>query len=250
MNIGVIFAGGVGSRMNSKTKPKQFLLMHGKPIIVHTIDIFNECDAIDAVVVACVENWIPHMEDLVKKFNLNKVRAVVPGGKTAQESAYKALLAAREISGSEQDIVLIHDGVRPMISGKLLKDNIRSVEEFGSSITCVEAKETIIAVDENDKITDIPPRKDIRLARAPQSFYLKDILKAHERAISEGRTDFIDSCTMMRYYGHDLHLISGPTENIKVTTPDDFYTLRALLDARENSQVYGLDYEEQVKNGK
>lgn len=241
MNVGVIFAGGVGVRMNSKVKPKQFLLMHGKPIIVHTIEVFEECDEIDALVVACVAEWIPYMQELIKKYNLYKVKNVVPGGKSAQESAYNGLVAARNFATSDKDIVLIHDGVRPMITGKLLKENIHAVIDYGSSITCVDATETIISVDENNKITDIPPRKNIRLARAPQGFYLKDVLDAHEKAKSENRNDFIDSCSMMRFYGFDLHLILGPSENIKVTTPDDFYTLRALLDARENSQVYGLD---------
>ena len=241
MNIGIIFAGGVGIRMNSKIKPKQFLQMHGKPIIVHTIEVFNECSEIDAIVVACVEDWIPYMEELVWKFHLAKVKSVVPGGKTAQESTYNALLAARKLSATEKDIVLIHDGVRPMITDKLLVENIRAVQEYGSSITCVDAKETIISVGESGKINDIPPRSNIRLARAPQSFYLNDILRAHDLANREKRDDFIDSCSMMRFYGFDLHLITGPSENIKVTTPDDFYTLRALLDARENSQVYGLD---------
>lgn len=243
MNIGIIFAGGVGSRMNSKIKPKQFLLMHGKPIIVHTIDVFNDCEDIDAIVIACLEEWIPYMEELAEKYNLNKVKKIVPGGKTAQDSTFNALCAAREFAKSDKDIVLIHDGVRPMITKKLLEENIRSVKEFGSAITCVEAKETVIAVDNEEKITDVPLRKNIRLARAPQSFFLKDILEAHENARKEHKIDFIDSCTMMKYYGYDLHLIIGPSENIKVTTPDDFYTLRALLDARENSQVYGLENE-------
>ena len=99
----------------------------------------------------------------------------------------------------------------------------------------------ILVVDDEESIDSVPDRSHSRLARAPQSFYLKDILSAHERAIEENKYDFIDSCSMMTYYGHRLYLVDGPQENIKITTPDDFYTMRALLDAREDAQIYGLE---------
>ena len=102
-------------------------------------------------------------------------------------------------------------------------------------------KETVLIVDDDNGIDEVPDRSRSRLARAPQSFWLKDIIGAHRKAIAENRHDFIDSCSMMQYYGHKLYLIDGPFENIKITTPDDFYTMRALLDARENEQIYGLD---------
>ena len=115
------------------------------------------------------------------------------------------------------------------------------VREKGSAITCVKVNETVLEVRDDGKIIDIPTRENSRLARAPQSFWLDDILKAHEKAISEEKYDFIDSCSMMRYYGNDLYLIEGPQDNIKITTPEDFYIMRALLDAKENSQIYGVE---------
>lgn len=178
---------------------------------------------------------------MVNKYNLKKVRKIVPGGKTGQESIYNGLKAAEEVGNRDKDIVLIHDGVCPLINKKTISDNIASVLIHGSAITCVKAKETIVEVDENEGIVDIPDRAQARLARAPQSFYLNDILNAHERAISENRFDFIDSCSMLTHYGKKLYLIDGPQENIKITTPDDFYTTRALLDAKENAQIYGLE---------
>ncbi len=243
MNIAVIFAGGIGSRMKSKTKPKQFLSMHGKPIIIHTLEVFDNNDDIDAIVIACVSDWIDYLKDIVYKYRINKVRKIVPGGSTCQLSIYNGLLAASDIAWADKDtIVLIHDGVRPLITKTTISDNIESVKMFGSAITCVEAKETII-VTKNDVITDIPRRSDVRLARAPQSFFLQDIMDAHKKALADGKNDFIDSCSMMRYYGKQLHLVLGPQENIKVTTQDDFYIMRAVLDAKENSQIYGFDDE-------
>lgn len=241
MKTAVIFAGGVGKRMHSKDIPKQFLKMHGIPIIVHTINLFQDDSEIDTIVIACVHDYIDYMKKLVKKFNLTKVKKVVPGGKTGQESIYNGLKAAEAIGDRKKDIVLIHDGVRPLINKKTIHDNIESVKKHGSAITSVKAKETVLVVDNNEAIVNVPDRSHSRLARAPQSFYLDDILSAHEKAISENKKDFIDSCSMLTYYGKKLYLVDGPQENIKITTPDDFYTMRALLDAKENAQIYGFE---------
>ncbi len=241
MNIGVIFAGGVGKRMNSRVKPKQFINVYGKPIIIHTLEIFENSEEIDAIVVACLGEWIGYLEELLAKFNIKKVKRIVPGGASGQESIYNGLAAAEEIAGGEESVVLIHDGVRPLIHDKTISDNIASVREHGSAITSVTVKETVLVVAEDNSIESVPRREDTRLARAPQSFYLHDILNAHRRAMEENRYDFIDSCSMMQYYGKKLYLIDGPQENIKITTPDDFYTMRALLDAKEEAQIYGLE---------
>jgi len=240
MNIAVIFAGGVGSRMHSKDRPKQFLEMYTKPIIIHTLEYFEKHEMIDAIVVACVEEWIPYLNNLIDKYNLKKVKKVVPGGKTGQLSIYNGLKAAKEVSNGEKSIVLIHDGVRPLITEKLISDNIESVQKYGSAITTSVVKETILVVDEKtSKIEYVPSRNNSRIAKAPQSFWLDDILFAHNKSLEEGETNCIDSCTMMQKYGFDLHLIDGPGENIKVTTPEDFYIMRAILEAKENSQIFG-----------
>ena len=241
MNIGVIFAGGVGKRMNSRVKPKQFINVYGKPIIIHTLELFDNHEEIDAIAVACLEDWIPYLEELLEKFNIKKVKKIVPGGASGQESIYNGLKAAEEIAGGEKSIVLIHDGVGPLIHAKTISDNIASVKEHGSAITSVTVKETVLVVSKDNSIDSVPKREDTRLARAPQSFYLDEIIGAHRKAIAENRFDFIDSCSMMQYYGKKLYLIEGPQENIKITTPDDFYTMRALLDAKEEAQIYGLE---------
>jgi 2-C-methyl-D-erythritol 4-phosphate cytidylyltransferase len=241
MITAVIFAGGVGKRMHSKDIPKQFLKLHDKPIIIHTLEIFEESPEIDSIVISCVRDYIGYLNSLILKYNLKKVQKIVPGGKTGQESIFNGLKAAEEIGDRNKDIVLIHDGVRPLINEKTISNNVDSVKKHGSAITSVKAKETIIVVNKDEAIESVNNRAQSRLARAPQSFYLKDILNAHERAIKEKRNDFIDSCSIMTFYGKKLYLIDGPQENIKITTPDDFYTMRALLDAKENAQIYGLD---------
>lgn len=241
MNIGIIFAGGVGSRMRSKDKPKQFLEIYNKPIIVHTIEYFQHNENIDAIAVVCIESWIDYFNDLVYKFRLDKVKKVVPGGETGQLSIYNGLCAAKEIAGNEESIVLIHDGVRPLINSELLTKNIESVKKYGNCITSGIVKETIVEIDDLGFIKLVPDRAHSRVAKAPQSFWLSDILSSHQKALEIGRTDFIDSCTMMQFFGYRLHMIDGPYENIKITTPDDFYTMRAILQAKEDQQIYGIE---------
>lgn len=239
MNYALIFAGGVGSRMNSRAKPKQFLEIHGKPIIIHTIEHFEMHSEIESICVVIVADWLDYMNSLVEKFNLKKVKWVIPGGDSALESQYLGL-SAIGTAALKGDIVLIHDGVRPLIDKKLISDCIRETMQYGSAVTVAPAVETIIRSDGNNIIKDTFPRAECQLARAPQTFYFEEILSAHKRAKTEGQYNFIDSTSMLLHYGKKIHTVEGPAENIKVTNPADFYICRALLDAKENSQIFGI----------
>lgn len=238
MNIALIFAGGSGKRMNTRSRPKQFLEFRGKPIIIYTLELFDNHPRIDGIVVACIEEWIPYLQKMIRKFEINKVREIVPGGETGQDSIRAGLEAAAQ-HYPEESTVLIHDGVRPLITEQTITDNIECVREFGSCITCIPATETFIVSEENGGIT-IPSRADSLIARAPQSFRLTDILTAHHRAADEGRHDFIDSCSMMNHYDYRLHTVTGPMENIKITTPTDFFIFKAMVDVHENQQIFGF----------
>lgn len=241
MNLGVIFAGGCGTRMNTKSKPKQFLDLNGKPIIIYTIELFDNHPQIDGIVVVCIESWIPYLKKMIRKFEITKVVRIVPGGTSGQESIYNGLCAAEEFTKEKSEknpIVLIHDGVRPLITEETITDNIEKVKECGSCITTVPAIETVI-VDNHDGTLNIPKRSDCLMARAPQSFFLDDIIGAHRRSQKEGITSFIDSCSLMSHYGYKLGLVQGPMENIKITTPTDYFVLRAMVEVHENQQIFG-----------
>lgn len=239
MNIAVIFAGGTGYRMHTKGKPKQFLEYQGKPIIIYTLELFDNHPMIDSIVVTCVKDWIPFLEKMLKKFEINKVCKIVSGGETGQDSIYNGLVEASDLSRAENDIVLIHDGVRPLITEGTITDNIEMVKKEGSCITCVPATETLI-VNQPDGNLEIPTRDNSLIARAPQSFYLKDILEAHEQARFENRHNFIDCCSMMHHYGHHLSIVIGPMENIKITTPTDYFVFKAMVEVHENQQIFGF----------
>lgn len=237
-NIAVIFAGGTGKRMSTSSKPKQFLELHGKPILAYTLEEFNNHPEIDGIILVILNNWIPYCEEMVNRFHLMKVKAVIAGGEIALQSQRIGLRKAAELFGRDS-IVLIHDGVRPLIDGETISKNIASVKKHGTAITTTPAIETIAVKKDNGEVGQIIERSKVEMARAPQSFYLKDILEAHQKAESD-RMSFIDSASMMQYYGHKLFTVEGSPENIKITTPNDFYTFRALVDAKENSQIFGI----------
>lgn len=239
MNIAIIFAGGTGQRMNTKTKPKQFLELHGKPILIYTLELFQQAPSIDGIVLVMIEKWIPYTENLIDLYRITKVKAVIPGGKSGQGSIFNGIKKTYEMFPKDST-VLIHDGVRPLVDVETIEKCIKCTKKKGNAITVSPAIETIALLDDNGEVGKILPRSSCQLAKAPQCFVLKDIYAAHCKAIEEGRPDFIDSASIMQFYGHKLYTVQGPAENIKITTPGDFYIFRAIVDARENSQIFGL----------
>jgi len=239
MNIALIFAGGAGIRMNSSAKPKQFLQMHGKEIIIYTIEHFERHPEIDSIIVVCIEEWIPFFRALLEKYQIQKVRWVVAGGSTGQESIFNGLKTIKQ-DCPDDSVVLIHDGVRPLINSDLITNCIKSVKTHGSAVTVTPEIETVVSVDADRKITSITDRSRCFHAKAPQCYRLGDIYSAHIQAQKDGLTNMIDSASLLAHYGHDLYTVEGGFENIKITTPADFYIFRALYEAKENSQIFGI----------
>jgi 2-C-methyl-D-erythritol 4-phosphate cytidylyltransferase len=236
MNIALIFAGGTGSRMNSSVCPKQFLPLYEKPIIIYTIEHFEHHPEIDSIVISCIDSWIPHLEKLLKEFNIKKVKEIVPGGSTGQASIFNGLEAV-ERHFPEESVVLIHDAVRPILTEKLITDNIASVKKFGNAVTSALPTETPLQIDENHNIDIVYKRDLFRVAKAPQSFKLSDILSVHRQAIEEQYSSAIDSSSLMLKYGATIRLIEGSSSNIKITTPTDYFIFKALVDAHYENQL-------------
>ena len=239
MNIAIIFAGGTGQRMNTKTKPKQFLELHGKPIIIYTLEHFDQHELIDGIIVVCVEGWTEYCQSLIDKFHINKVKAIIPGGETGMLSRFEGVKKAAELY-PEETVCLMHDGVRPMIDHDIISRNIESVEKYGSAVTVAPAIETIAVRGIDNKVGQIIDRSKCQMAKAPQSFRLGKLLSAHKKAVDDGMLDCIDTAYLMQLQGHDVYAVEGSAENIKITTPTDFYTFRVLMDICKNSQIFGV----------
>lgn len=245
-NIAIIFAGGSGVRMGAGI-PKQFLEINGVPILVHTIQLFQHHDEIDEIYLAVSAAHINYVEDLIEEFRLKKVVKIVPGGETAQDSIYHALKVVEEVN-EENTIVLIHDGVRPFVSYDVISKNIESVKENGNAITCTPCFETVLISESGKVVETVPYRKDTYVAQAPQSFLLKDIMKAHNavRQLPTKYDNMVDACTIIRSQKMKAYMVEGNRGNIKVTTPEDVYLFRALLQYKENEQAFGLGLTDKI----
>ncbi len=238
MVTALIFAGGTGKRMNSRSKPKQFLELHGKPIIIYTLEHFEYHEEIDNIVIVCLREWIEELKGFLKRFGITKVVKVIQGGETGHDSIYCGL-AAMEGLAAEDDIVLIHDGVRPLINEELITRNIEAVRAYGNAITSEAARESVVRSADGENICEVPPRDQMYIAKAPQSFYYGDIFNLYRTAHEEG-VKSIDSAHLCSLYKKSMHLLSGTKNNMKITEPADFYIYRALYEALENQQIFGI----------
>lgn len=247
--IAIIFAGGVGQRFGSEI-PKQFVNIYGNNIIIHTLNVFQNHDAIDEIYVGCIEDWIPYLESIVKINGITKIpeHGIVPGGNSGQDTIYKILTRARE-NNNDDDIVLIHDGVRPIVTDEEITNNINSAIEHGSAITCIPFTETPIYSEDGDVIDKTLDRKMIYRGVAPQSFKLGHILEAHEK-IRENDPEYsglyngssiVDSASLITAaFNEKCHIVKGNPNNMKVTTTGDYFALLGILQSNDiENYFYG-----------
>ncbi len=238
MAIALIFAGGSGKRMRSEATPKQFLPMHGKPVIIYTLEHFQDHEDIEAIVIVCIKAWIEKLRRMVGRYGIDKVRDIVPGGGTGHDSIYFGLECIKGFA-KEEDIVLIHDGVRPLITQELITENIEAVKKYRSAITCESVKESIVESRDGISIRTVPHRDYMYVAKAPQSFYFGDIYRIYAQAQKDGRKS-IDSAHLCYQYKVPMHMIKSPRHNMKITDPVDYYMCRAVYDALENESIWGF----------
>lgn len=238
MNSVLIFAGGVGTRMKSTNNtPKQFLKVDKKPIIIYTLEKFEKCEDIDNIVVVCIKSWIKRLNAYLERYNIKKVSAVIPGGETGFESRMIGLkhLVSTSLTPKE-DIVILHDGVRPIIKSSLISNNIKQTQKYGNCITVGRAMETISVVNYEGMIEKTIDRAQCRYARAPQTFYLQEIYDGYKTAQEQNREDLIDSASVLEFMGKKIYTIEGPEENIKITTPLDYYMFKGIVQAQKSGK--------------
>lgn len=236
-NYALVFAGGTGQRMNTREKPKQFMLLHGKTVLVHTLHNFEQHPEIEEIVVVCVEDWIDHCWQVIREAHLSKVRWVVPGGSTGQQSIFQGVKKLYDNCDKPSEaVVLVHDGVRPLVSPGIISKNIAMAREKGAVVTISPASETVVIIDDSGQIVSIPNRSQCMLSKAPQTYCLKTLMSVHLKAVSEGVLRFTNSAELMHYYGHEIFTLNDVPENIKITTPLDFYICRAIMDVEELKQ--------------
>ena len=238
MTTALIFAGGTGRRMNSRAIPKQFLELHGKPVIIYTLEHFENHPEIDNIVVVCVESWVQRFKHMLRHYVFEKVNQIVPGGDGGDRSIYNGLRALEGVLAPD-DIVLIHDGVRPLINSDLISEVIAKTKSHGNAITVEPVTESVVRLNSDNQIIDVPPREKMYSAKAPQSFKYGQIWDIYQQAKKEGLR-FLDSAHVCSIYGVAMHTVKSTPNNMKITSPTDYYIFRALFEAMENEQILGI----------
>ena len=230
--IGLIIAGGSGNRMHQDI-PKQFIIVNEKPVIVYTLEVFEKHPEIDSVAVVCIEGWEQVLWAYAKQFNITKLQYIILGGKTGQDSIRNGVYELEKHFDPE-DIVLIHDAIRPLVSAEIISDNIRVAREYGNAVTVIPCAEAMMQTDDGIVSAGSYPRDQLRRTQTPQAFHLEDICKLHRRALKEGITNSVASCTLKIELGEQVYFSAGSEKNIKLTTVEDIDIFKALLVAKRS----------------
>ena len=241
VNYAIVLAAGVGQRMRNGGLPKQFLKLMGKPIIIYTLEKFEAIREIDQVIVVCHGSYIDYMRELLRLYQIKKANDIVVGGSDRQRSLRRGLNIIVENGGKPQDIVAIHDGVRPLVDLATIQENIRVAKQYGCAITVHPVTETVV-VTQAANMADFKKRSDTYSMTAPQTFQLGKIIEAYEKVdqSGEGEMPLLDAAMVYAQAGGEVHLVKQQGANIKITTPEDYYFLKAMLELEENKFVFGL----------
>lgn len=243
VNYAIVLAAGVGQRMRNGGLPKQFLKLMGKPIIIYTLEKFEASREIDQVIVVCHGSYIDYMRELLRLYQIKKANDIVVGGSDRQRSLRRGLNIIVENGGKPQDIVAIHDGVRPLVDLATIQENIRVAKQYGCAITVHPVTETVVVTQaEEANMADFKKRSDTYSMTAPQTFQLGKIIEAYEKVdqSGEGEMPLLDAAMVYAQAGGEVHLVKQQGANIKITTPEDYYFLKAMLELEENKFVFGL----------
>ena len=230
MNIGLLIAGGSGNRMGQDI-PKQFMHVDGAPIIIHTMLCFQRHPDIDAISVVCLKGWDTVLQSYANQFNITKLKWIFPGGDTGMESIHNGIYGLKEAGCSDEDLVLIHDSVRPLLSLEIISSNIAICKAYGYAITGIQCREAILESDDGFTTTTSIPRDRLIRTQTPQTFRLGNIIAVHEQAKEKGITNSVASCTLIAELGTDriMHIVPGSEKNIKITTVEDLEMIKALM---------------------
>jgi 2-C-methyl-D-erythritol 4-phosphate cytidylyltransferase len=236
MNIAILTAGGIGSRTHQDL-PKQFITVDNKPIIIYTLEAFQQHPNIDEIYVACLEGWNLVLEAYAKQFNITKLKKIVIGGTTGQGSIYNALKAIREDHTEDDIVVLIHDGNRPMVSQDIITDNIVKQSIYGSAVTVIPTAEVVFVSKDGESSNEALNREELWRTQTPHAYRFDELWNVHCQALKDGVTNTAASCSLMQKYGYTTYFSKGSEKNIKITTVEDIEIFKALLNARNDAWI-------------
>ncbi len=229
MNVAVIIAGGSGHRMGQDI-PKQFINVYDKPVLIYTLEGFQKHPMIDAIELVCIDGWHDVALAYARQFGIDKLKWIVSGGETGQESIRNGVYHLEDTC-AEDDIVIIHDGIRPLVEPAVLSDVIETCRKYGNGVTSMPYNEQIFVVDDEISTTRYIPRETLRRVQTPQAYRFGLLDRAYHRAYEEKIGIYGSSYTntMMVELGERLYFAAGSDKNIKLTTKDDLEMFKAYL---------------------
>lgn len=235
--IAILTAGGIGSRTHQDL-PKQFLTVENKPIIIYTLEAFQRHPSIDEIYVSCLEGWSAVLEAYAKQFNITKLKKIVVGGSTGQQSIYNGLKAINEDNNETKDIVvLIHDGNRPMLPNDVITDNLVKQKQFGSAVAVVPTTEVVFVSKNGVESNAALNRDELWRTQTPHSYKFDELWNVHKKALIDGVNNMAASCSLMQKYGYTTYFSKGSEKNIKITTVEDIEIFKALLNAKNDEWI-------------
>ena len=232
MVTAMIIAGGSGQRMGQDI-PKQFLTVNEKPVIIYTLEAFQKHAEIDEIVVVCLSGWEQVLKAYAKQFNISKLSDVITGGDNGQGSIRNGIFALEE-SHEKDDIVLIHDAIRPMVSAEIISDCIVKTRQYGCAIATIPCAEAMLETEDGEISSGSYPRDRLKRTQTPQGFHIGELAELHRDALKKGITDSIASCTLMIEMGKQVYFSAGSEKNLKLTTVEDIDIFKALLLAKRS----------------
>lgn len=235
--IGLLIAGGSGARMHQNI-PKQFLTVNEKPVIVYTMEAFQRHPDIDAIAVVCIRGWEEMLNAYAQQFNITKLKHIVPGGENGQASIRNGVYELGKHYAPE-DIVLVHDAIRPMVSEEIISDCIVKTKLYGCAIATTPCAEAMMQTEDGEVSIGSYPRDKLRRTQTPQGFPIGKLCDLHRRALEKGITNSVASCTLMIEMGEQVYFSAGSEKNIKLTTLDDIDIFKALLLAQRSYWLKG-----------
>ncbi len=235
MNIAIITGGGTGTRTHQDI-PKQFIHVNNKPIIIYTLETFQSHPNIDEICVAILEGWDQMLWAYAKQFNITKLKYVVTGGATGQESIFNGLKAIRD-NHDDNDVVIVHDGNRPMLSAEVLTANLVAQKRFGAAVTAIPCTEVVFESDDGITSQYSIPRENLQRTQTPHSYFLGELWDAHMKARELGIVNTAASCSLMEKLGKKSFFSAGSEKNLKITTIEDIEIFTALLEAKKDSWI-------------
>ncbi len=238
MNIALLTAAGTGSRMHQNI-PKQFIHVENKPVIIHTMEAFQNHPSIDAILVVTLDSWKEVLWAYAKQFNVSKLKWVVTGGETGQDSIKNGLDKLKEVFPDEDINVMIHDGNRPMVSSEIISDSLATFANYGCAVAVIPCTEVVFESEDGISSCVSTEREKLFRTQTPHTYKLDDLLWAHNEAASRGIKGTAASCMLMKELGKETFFSKGSEENIKITTLDDLRIFKALLHTRQDDWIKG-----------